>query len=329
MATMRAVLVDRPGGPDHLRLGEAPRPVPGPEELLVRVHATALNRADLMQREGRYPPPEGASPVLGLEAAGVVEAVGSACVGWAIGDRVFGLLPGGGYAAYVAIRHDHAMRIPDALSFEEAAAVPEVFLTAFQALHWLGAVQQGEVVLIHAGASGVGTAAIQLARLAGAFVYVTASAAKHPLCLELGAAGAIDYQHEAFPERLRELGGGGGADVIIDFVGAPYLHDNVDALALDGRLVVLATMGGSRVDSFDLRGLFRKRATLVTSTLRSRSDGYKAHLTRAFADAVLPQFEDGTLRPVIDSIYAWTDVAEAHRRMEANENAGKIVLRVT
>ena len=324
--TMQAILVREPGGPEQLTLGGHPSPIPERDELLVRVRATALNRADLMQRQGKYPPPPGASEILGLELAGTVEAIGDACAGWAEGDRVFGLLPGGGYAEYAVLPARMAMRIPENLSFEEAAAIPEVFLTAYQALFWLGTLDEGQRVLVHAGASGVGTAAIQLATAAGAPVVVTASAPKHDLCLALGAEAAIDYRSEDFAERIDDLTDGCGVDLIIDFIGAPYFHKNIASLATDGRLVLLAMMGGSRVDNLNLAALFRKRIHLITSTLRSRSRDYKIRLTQDLAARCLPQFESGHLKPIIDSTYDWRDVQEAHRRMEANENAGKIVL---
>lgn len=325
--SMKAVLFDQPGNPDQLYIGEHPDPEPGPDELLVRVRATALNRADTLQRRGNYPVPEDASPILGLEMAGTVEAMGSNVTGWKQGDRVFGLLNGGGYAELCTIHHEAAMAMPPGLSFEEAAAVPEVFLTAFQALHWIGRLQAGETVLIHAGASGVGTAALQLARVAEAVPYATATAGKHAVCHDAGAEAAIDYKAEDFAARIDELAER-GADLIIDFVGAPYLDQNLKALAMDGRLVLLATLGGAQVDALDLRRLFRKRAQLTASTLRSRSQAYKNRLSAAFAAGRLPLFADGTLRPVIDAVVDWGEAADAHRRMEANENAGKIVLRV-
>ncbi len=326
--TMQAVVVDEPGDPEVMHIGETPKPMPAEDELLVRVHAAALNRADTMQRQGKYPPPEGASPILGLEVAGTVAEAGEACTGWNEGDRVFGLLPGGGYAAYAVIHHEMAMAVPPGLSLVEAAAIPEVFLTAFQALYWLGALEEGEHVLIHAGASGVGTAAIQLVKEAGAHPHVTASAPKHALCRDLGAETTIDYRAEDFAERIRAATGGRGADVILDFIGAPYIEPNLRALAMDGRIVHLAMLGGSRMETFDLRAPFRKRAQLFFSTLRSRPLDYKIRLTQDFASYALPLFIDGTLRPVIDRTYDWTEAAEAHRRMEANKNAGKLALRV-
>ncbi|MFQ5568518.1 MAG: NAD(P)H-quinone oxidoreductase [Rhodothermales bacterium] len=325
---MKVVLTKAPGGPEQLYLGEHQMPTPGDEELLVRVQATAVNRADLMQREGKYPPPEGASEVLGLEIAGRIEAKGAACDRWSPGDRVFGLLAGGGYAEYAVIHQDLAMRVPSRLSIEEAAAIPEVFLTAFQALYWLGELQPDQHVLIHAGASGVGTAAIQLVRQAGGHAYVTASAPKHERCLSLGAEVAINYKNEDFDERIEAVTKGRGVDLILDFIGAPYFAQNIQSLALDGRIVLLSTLGGSHLEAVDLRTLFWKRARIEASTLRSRSLTYKIDLTQDFSGHCLPLFETGRLRPVIDSIYDWTEVQAAHRYMGENKNIGKLVLRV-
>lgn len=326
---MRAVLVENPGDESRLVLGEFDTPHPAENELLVRVHATALNRADLLQRSGKYPVPKGASPLLGLEMAGVVEEVGSGCSGWSVGDRVFGLLPGGGYAEFATIPQEMAMPIPDSYSFEEAAAIPEVFLTAYQALVWLGELKEGEDILIHAGASGVGTAAIQLAKEIGARIWVTASKPKHKLCITLGAQGAIDYKSEDFVERINTLTQEKGVNLIIDFLGASYLSKNIECLGLDGRLVMLALMGGARVDSLNLATLFRKRIHLKASTLRNRSLSYKVALTKAFNDDFGTSLGKGLIKPIIDSIYDWSEVAKAHNRMAANLNAGKIVLKVT
>jgi len=325
---MRAVRVSKEGDPEHMTIGEVPLPSPGPNEVRVQVHATALNRADTFQRRGHYPPPEGASPILGLEMAGVVEETGERVIDWHEGDRVFSLLSGGGYAEQVVVHKDLLMAMPPGLSMRDAAAIPEVFLTAYQALHWLGALQRDHNVLIHAGASGVGTAAIQLTKEAGAHPYITASAPKHEVCRDLGAEATIDYESEDFADRIAEITGGDGVNIVLDFIGAPYFHPNVDVLATDGRIVQLATLGGSTVEEVNLRALMAKRAQLLTSTLRDRSRDYKVQLTQEFASDMLPKFVDGALRPVIDSTYDWTDVADAHRRMENNENAGKIVLEV-
>ena len=325
---MRAVLVPNPGPPEDMTIGTVPTPEPGPEEVLVQVHATALNRADTFQRQGHYPPPDGASEILGLEMAGTVAATGGDVLDWHENDRVFALLDGGGYAEYTTVHKDRLMAVPPGMSMQEAAAVPEVFLTAYQALHWLGGLQAGHHVLIHAGASGVGTAALQLVRRAEAYPYATASAPKHEVCRDLGAEATIDYEQEDFAARIAAITDERGVDLILDFIGATYFHKNVDSLALDGRIVQLATLGGSTVEEVSLRALMAKRAQLLASTLRSRSLAYKVQLTQEFASDVLPHFIDGQLRPVIDSVYDWTDVADAHRRMENNENAGKIVLSV-
>ncbi|PZN06853.1 MULTISPECIES: NAD(P)H-quinone oxidoreductase [Thermaerobacter] len=326
---MKAVLVRQPGGAENLVLGEVPTPAPGPGELLVRVRATALNRADILQRRGLYPPPPGASPLLGLEAAGEVAALGEGCEGWRVGDRVFALLPGGGYAQYVTVPAAMALPVPPNLSFEEAAAIPEAFLTAYQTLFWIGRLRAGEWVLIHAGASGVGTAAIQLARDAGARVAVTAgSEAKLEACRQLGAEVALNYKLGPFAPALREAVGERGVDLILDFVGAPYWEQNLECLATDGRLVLIATMGGGVVDRFDLRRLMGKRLQVTGTTLRSRSLEYKVQLTREFAVRVLPKLARGAIRPVIDRVFPWDQVREAHRYMERNLNIGKIVLRV-
>jgi len=325
---MRAVVVTKEGDPTHLSIDAVPTPAPQAKEVLVQVHATALNRADTFQRRGHYPPPDGASEIMGLEFAGTVAETGPGVVDWSSGDRVFGLLAGGGYAEYTVTHTDLLMAIPPGLSMEEAAAVPEVFLTAYQALHWLGDIVPDHHVLIHAGASGVGTAAIQLVREVGAVPYITASAPKHDLCRQLGAAATIDYEAEDFADRIDALTDGVGVDIILDFIGAPYFASNVEALAMDGRIVQLATLGGSTVESVSLRDLMAKRVHLLATTLRNRSLDYKIQLTQEFASDVLPKFVDGTLQPVIDSTMEWTQVADAHRRMEANANAGKIVLRV-
>lgn len=325
---MYAILIGEPGGPEVLSLESYPTPEPGPGEVRVKVVATALNRADVLQRRGLYPPPEGASPVPGLEVAGVVDAVGEGVANVRPGDRVCGLLPGGGYAEYAVLPEALALPLPENLTCVQAAAVPEVFLTAYHALHFLGGLREGHRVLIHAGASGVGTAAIQLVREAGATALVTASAGKLDACRTLGATAAFDYRTENFALRVLEGTDGLGVNLILDVIGAPYLERNIRCLALDGRIVMLAFMGGRRVEAFDLLLLFRKRGSLITSTLRNRTVEEKAALTDAFARDAWPRFAEGRLAPVIDRIFDWRDVAEAHRYMEANRNVGKIVLQV-
>ena len=323
---MRAIVFDQPGPPDAMYHGTVPLPTMAADAVLLRVHATALNRADLLQRMGKYPPPQGASTILGLEAAGTIEICGTAVTDWKPGDHACAILSGGGYAEYVAVPAAHLLPIPSGFSFAEAAAIPEAFLTAYQALNWIGGVQPNDRVLIHAGASGVGSAAIQLSRRFGAIPYVTASANKHACCLELGAEVAIDYRSDDFAERLGELTDGRGVDLILDFIGAPYFERNVRSLARDGRLVLLGMLGGGRLGSFHLGALFKKRARIEATTLRSRNTAYKSELVSSFITNTLDGFSERTLRPVIDRTYSWTNVIAAHQRMEANQNLGKIVL---
>lgn len=326
---MKAVIIEKPGAPENMTIGQWEKPVPGENEILVKVEATAINRADTLQRQGKYPPPEGASPIMGLEIAGKVVSAGEHGMQWKEGDRVFGLLPGGGYAEYAVIHQDMAMAIPDKLSFAEAASVPEVFLTAFQALKWLGEVKQGETVLIHAGASGVGTAAIQLAREMGATILVTASKNKHQVCLELGASHAIDYKKGPFENEVMKITNGKGVDVIVDFIGASYLSQNINCLNTDGRMIILATLGGGKADECDVRKILTKRLKIMGSTLRSRNRDYQIKLTRQFAEYAIPRLSDGRLKPVIDTVFSMDKVVEAHRYMEANRNIGKIVLKIS
>ncbi len=326
---MRAVLYDEPASASGLYLGEIPQPAPGPDELLIRVWATALNRADILQRQGRYPPPPGSSPILGLEASGMVEAVGNACKRWKPGNKVMALLTGGGYAEYVTVPEVQAMPVPAHVELTEAAAIPEAWATAYQALFLLGRLNtETHSVLVHAGASGVGTAATILAAGMGAKVFVTTSKPKHARCLELGATVAIDYKTEDFADRVLNETAGRGVDLIVDCIGAAYFERNLRALALDGSLVLLSMMGGSRVRDVQLRQLFAKRATVHASTLRNRSVAYKQALLRALEI----RFEDSNgrpvVRPIIDSVYDWAQVTLAHTRMESNLNTGKIILRV-
>lgn len=325
---MKAILFDEPCTADKLYIGEFPKPEVGEEEILVEVKAAALNRADILQRSGKYPPPQGARPILGLEIAGLVVETGSKVFKWKPGDRVFGLIPGGGYAQYAVIHEEMAMRIPDKLSFEQAAAIPEVFLTSYQALVWLAELKPAEYILIHAGASGVGTAAIQLAREIGAKIIITASSEKHFICKELGADLLIDYKTQSFKDVIMNVTNNYGVDIIIDFIGANYLKDNIDSLTRDGRLILLATLTGGKVNEFDVRPILTKRLKIIGSTLRSRSLDYQIKLTKDFYDFAYDKIVSGRIRPVIDKIYDWKDVSEAHKRMEENKNIGKIVLRI-
>ncbi|GJM34318.1 MAG: NAD(P)H quinone oxidoreductase [Saprospiraceae bacterium] len=327
-AKMRAVSIHEFGGPEKLEFIDWPTPQIGESEVLIRVRATALNRADLLQRMGKYPPPPGASPIPGLEVAGEIVAIGKKVINWDIGARVCTLLAGGGYAQYINIHGDMAMSIPAEMNYEEAAAIPEVFLTAFQAIHWLADLQAGEKILIHAGASGVGTAAIQLAKMIGAKVIVTASAAKHTLCDYLGADLMIDYKKDNFEAVIAAFTEKQGVDVIIDFIGAPYFQANLNSLAMEGRLVQLAFMGGVNPSDVNIAPLLRNRLKLMGSTLRARNLEYKIRLIQDFQKHYWHHFSTGNLKAIIDSVYNWESVAEAHRYMESNQNQGKIVLMV-
>jgi len=321
---MKAILIDQPGGPEVMHIGNAPDPVPIANELLVRVRATAINRADTLQRKGSYPPPEGASPILGMELAGeVLQAAGD----WKVGDRVMAVVTGGSYAELATLPAGMAMRVPDELTFEQAATIPEAFLTAWLNMFTLGKLQAGETILIHAGASGVGTAAIQLAEAYGATAIATAGTPeKAAFCETLGAT-AINYKSEKFADRVLELTGGKGVNMVLDFVGAPYWNDNLRVLTLHGRLMLIGMMGGS-TGSLDLGAIMGKRLVITGTTLRRTPLDQKAALTKAFADFALPRFAAGTLKPIVDCVLPLAEAAEAHRRMEANLNIGKIVLRV-
>lgn len=318
------------GGVDVMRIGECPDPIPGDDELLVSVRATALNRADLLPRRGKYPPPEGASEILGLEMAGEVISAGPAVRGFRTGDRVCALLPGGGYSQRVAIPLGLAIRLPDRLSFEEGAAIPEAFLTAYRNLFVLGGLDAGRTALVHAGASGVGTAAIQLIREAGAAALVTAGTReKIRRYLELGARTAWDRKEGAFAPWVAAQTGGKGVDLILDCVGAAYFEQNLASLAQGGKLIVIGMMGGAVAPGLNLATLLMRGLAIQGSTLRGMSVEGKGRLTEQFVADALPRFAEGRLRPVIDSVYDWREVARAHERMEKNENIGKIVLRVT
>ncbi|MCI4671715.1 MAG: NAD(P)H-quinone oxidoreductase [Bacteroidia bacterium] len=326
---MRAIIFDQPGGPEVLKLGEWQDAVADKGELLVKVHASAINRADTLQRRGKYPVPPGASPLLGLEMAGEVIGLGEGVDKWKIGDRVCGLLGGGGHAELVNIHQDMCMAIPKDMSYESAAAIPEVFLTAYQALFWLAEIKKNDHILIHAGASGVGTAAIQLAKLMDAHVFVTASSPKHDLCRTLGAELCVDYRTQDFHLEVMQQTKRRGVDIIIDFVAGPYFQRNLDSLALDGRMVMLSLLGGGKPDHTDLASILRKRLKIVGSTLRSRTHDYKVELTQGFYKFAWGEFENGHLKPVIDRVMDWSEIVEAHKLMEENKNAGKIVLKVS
>ncbi|MDR8391736.1 NAD(P)H-quinone oxidoreductase [Aliifodinibius sp. S!AR15-10] len=325
---MKAITVLNPGKNSTLQIQDIDTPEPGDHEIQVKIEATALNRADLLQRQGKYPAPEGTSNILGLEMAGIVEKVGPGVTRWKPGDFVFSLLPGGGYAEFCVIHEEMAMPIPDNLSFEEAAAIPETFLTAYQALHWVGQLQPKETVLIHAAGSGVGTSAIQLSsHLSEARILATAGKdRKLETAQTLGADFTYNYKKVNFSDQIERDLGSNSVDLIIDFVGASYWNKNINVLAKDGRLVLLAILGGHKVKNMSLIPILQKRLSVRGTTLRSRSLEYKIKLTQEFSARTLDLFERDLLRPVIDSVHDWQDAEKAHQQMADNKNTGKIVL---
>jgi putative PIG3 family NAD(P)H quinone oxidoreductase len=325
---MLAVVVSAPGGPEVLALGEVPDPVPGEREVLIDVRAAALNRADLLQRRGVYPPPPGAPTLLGLECAGIVSALGPGVSAAKVGDRVMALLPGGGYAERVAVHEQLLLPIPDALDFVRAAAVPEAFLTASEALFSLGRTLPGDWVLIHAAASGVGSAAVELAGLAGARVIATASEKKLDAVRALGAEHVVAREHEDFSSVARELTEGRGVDVVIDLVGAAYFAKNAACLGVLGRHVVVGLVGGAKSE-LDLGRVLARRQALLGLVMRTRPLADKIAVVEGFRRQWLHRLADGSLRPLVDSVFPLRDAAAAHARMEANANVGKIVLEVS
>ena len=325
---MRAITFATPGGPEVLRLTTVPDLVPTPEQVLVRVRATALNRADTMQRTGNYPPPAGESDILGLELAGEVEAVGAAVKGIAPGDRVFGLVGSGGYAEKAVIDARMAIPMPAGWSFAQAAAVPEVFFTAQETLFTLGGLKEGETVLIHAAASGVGTAGMQMARETGARILVTAgSTEKMQRCIELGATAGCNYKERDFADWVKEVTKGQGVDLIEDFIGAAYWDQNLRCLKTGGRLVLVGLMGGAKVEA-NLGLLMTKRLQVFGSVLRSRPLADKIAIAQRFRVHWLPLLAAGRIKPIIDRVFPLAQASDAHRYMEENRNVGKIILEV-
>ena len=324
---MRAVVIAEPGGPDVLQLAEVPDPVAEPGEVLVEVAGAGVNRADLMQREGLYPPPPGAPPYPGLECSGRIIGVGPGTDGWRVGDEVCALLGGGGYAEQVAVPAGQLLPVPAGMTLTDTAGLPEAACTVHSNVFQRAGLAPGETLLVHGGASGIGTMAIQLARAHGARVACTAgSPVKLERCRELGADLAINYTTEDFVEAVRDFTGGRGADVILDIMGAVYLPRNVEALATAGRLVVIGLQGGSRAE-LDLGALLRKRASVQAATLRSRPTAEKAAIVAAVREQVWPLVSAGRVTAVIDRVLPLADAPEAHRLMEAGEHVGKILLR--
>jgi NADPH2:quinone reductase len=326
---MRQVWVETPGGPESMSIQAAERPRPGAGEVLIQVAAAGVNRPDVQQRKGLYPPPPDASPVLGLEVAGVVVEAGEGVASLHPGDRVCALVNGGGYAEFSVAPEGQCLPWPAGFDAVRAAALPETFFTVWANLFDRGHLARGESVLIHGGSSGIGTTAIQLARAFGARVFATAgSEEKCAACITLGAEAAINYKTEDFVERVRGLTGKRGVDVVLDMVGGPYLARNVSVLARDGRLVVVAVQGGTKDPNFDLVPVMVRRLTITGSTMRPRTAAEKAAIARSLLDRVWPLLEDGTCVPVIHGVFPLEQVAEAHRLMESSSHIGKIVLTV-
>jgi putative PIG3 family NAD(P)H quinone oxidoreductase len=326
---MKAVVYDQPGDESVLRIDEVASPELESGDLRIRVAAAAVNRADLLQRQGLYPPPPGASPILGLECAGEVIEIGGRVEGWAPGDRAMALLSGGGYAEEVAVPAGCALRVPDRLGWEEAAAVPEVFLTVFLNLFQIAGFTGGQAALVHGGGSGIGTAAIQLIKAAGGDIIVTAgSDEKCRRCRELGADLAVNYRNGDFVAEVKDTTGGCGVDVVLDSIGAAYLEQNLAALRTGGRLILIGLMGGARAE-INLASLLARRIQMIGSTLRARPVEEKTALTEAFSRRFGDALARGRVRPVLDRVLPLEQVAEAHRVMKASRHFGKIVLQVS
>ena len=323
---MRAVTVTEPGGPDTLTLADLPDPSPGEGEVVLDVAGTAVNRADTLQRQGKYPPPPGASEILGLECSGVVSAVGESVTDWKVGDEVCALLAGGGYAEKVAVPAGQVMPVPDGVDLVTAGGLPEVACTVWSNVFMVAGLQRGETVLVHGGAGGIGTMAIQLAAALGARVITTAgSPEKLQLCRSLGADVVVNYREQDFVEAVRDATNGRGADVVLDNMGAAYLDRNVTTLAPEGRLVVIGMQGGAKGE-LDLGKLLRKRGAVIATGLRGRSVEQKSAICASVVENVWPLVADGSVRLIVHTALPLEQAGEAHRIMEAGEHVGKIVL---
>jgi putative PIG3 family NAD(P)H quinone oxidoreductase len=323
---MLAIEIREPGGPEVLVPVERPQPRAGPGEVLIKVSAAGVNRPDLLQRQGQYPPPPGASDIPGLEVAGTAVAIGTSAGGWREGDAVCALVAGGGYAEYCVAPAPQCLPVPKGLDFTAAAAMPETFFTVWTNVFDRGRLTQGESLLVHGGASGIGTTAIQLARARGARVFATAGAAvKCEACERLGAERCINYRTDDFALELKQLTGGRGVDVILDMVGAPYFSRNIEVLATGGRLVEIAVLHGARAD-LDILAVMRRRLIITGSTLRPRTVAEKGAIAAALGREVWPLVESGRVRPVIHATFPLPSAAEAHRVMESGSHIGKLVL---
>jgi len=325
---MRAVVLRSHGGPDVLQFEDVASPIIGEQDILVTVAATALNRADLLQRMGFYPNPFPSGPEIpGLEFAGTVAAIGEKVTAWSIGDRVMGITSGGAYAEQLSIHERQAMAVPSGVSLHDAAGIPEVFITAWDALVVQGGLTSGRWAMVHAGASGVGTAAIQICKAIGARIVVTCSGGKVDACRALGADVVVDYGTQDFVAEVATATGGAGVDVILDVIGGDYVERNIASLAVKGHIIQVGVMAGKPVP-FNIGLLLGKRASITGTVLRARPLEEKIAISQRFASEMLPLFSTGQLKPVIDSVYAFTDIASAHEYMATNGNVGKIVITV-
>ena len=328
--TMRFIDLPSHGGPEVMKISQAPLPKPAKGEILVKVEAAGVNRPDVAQRQGNYPPPKGASPILGLEIAGEVVVLGEGVDEFKVGDKVCALANGGGYAQYCAVPAGQALPFPKGYDAVKAAALPETFFTVWANLFQMAGLTEGETVLIHGGTSGIGTTAIQLAKAFGAEVYATAgSAEKCEACVKLGAKRAINYRDEDFAEVVKSETGGKGVDVVLDMIGAAYFEKNLAALAKDGCLSIIAFLGGAVADKVNLTPIMVKRLTVTGSTMRPRTADEKRAIRDELVDQIWPLIESGKVAPVINQVFTLEDAVEAHRLMESSSHIGKIVMRVS
>ncbi|MET3598586.1 NAD(P)H-quinone oxidoreductase [Martelella mangrovi] len=325
--SMRYITISGFGGPEVMSVATGPRPTPGPNEVLIRVSAAGVNRPDVAQRQGTYPPPPGASAVLGLEVAGTIAAMGDQVSGFEIGARVCALVNGGGYAEYCTVPAGQVLPVPDGLDDVAAAAIPETLFTVWANLFQMAGLHEGQDVLVHGGSSGIGTTAIQLANAFGARVFTTAGTdAKCDACLKLGAAVAINYHQQDFVEAVKTATDGRGVDIILDMVGAAYFQRNLSALARDGCLSIIAFLSGPKAEAVNLTPIMVKRLTVTGSTMRPRTEDEKRAIRDDLLDKVWPLIAEGRVKPLIDRVFAFEDAADAHRHMEAGDHIGKIVL---
>ncbi|MCL4681832.1 MAG: NAD(P)H-quinone oxidoreductase [Rhodocyclaceae bacterium] len=325
---MKQIIHGADGMPESMQLAEGARPQPGPGEILIEVHCAGVNRPDVLQRSGRYPPPPGASPILGLEVAGTVAALGEGVTEWKVSQHVTALVPGGGYAEYCVAPASHALPVPEGLDMAQAAALPETWFTVWANLVGLGRLKQGERLLVHGGSSGIGLTAIQLARHLGVECFVTVgSEEKARFCRDFGAGHALNYREADFATRVKEITAGEGVDVVLDMVGAPYLQKNLSVLRRDGRLVLIAFLEGSKGE-FDLMPVMLKRLTVTGSTMRPRTVAEKAAIRDALREHIWPEIAAGRLRPHLHAVFPLAQAGEVHKLMESSAHIGKIVLQV-